>query len=272
MLNLVEVRTDQGLMLALPLHDTSDGYLVKDIDGLDPVDAVLTYSSMANQDDELEGAAKRVKRNVVIKLGYMPDYATGSVKQLRDRLYSFFMPKTQVSLRFYSDDMPTVEIKGRVEKMNAPLFARDPEATISIICPKSDFVGSPFTVEGFTTSGSEEVEVIYAGSIPTGGILRVNPTRDIDTFTTYNRISDFTTLSQEFTFPLVSGDLLEISSVPLQKGAKLTRNGNISSILRGVSPSGTWLNLYPGVNKLRLTALGNGIPWSFQYANKYGGL
>lgn len=272
MLNLVEVRTDQGLLLSLPLFDPSDGYMVRDIDGLDPVDAVLTYSSMVSQDDELFQSSKRVKRNIVLKLGYEPDYANTTVKSLRDRLYSFFMPKGQVSLRFYSDDMPTVEIRGRVEKMNAPLFAKDPEATISIICPKSSFVGETHIIEGFSTAGSGEIVVNYTGSIETGGILRVAPKRSFTTFTMQNRLSGSEVLSQEFVFPLQADDILEINSVPLQKGAKLTRGPSLTSVLFGVSPFGKWIELHPGVNKLRMSAAGSPIPWSFQYANKYGGL
>lgn len=272
MVNKVEVRTDQGLVLTLPLFDTSDGYVVEEIEGLDPVDAVLTYSSMVGQDDELEQSAKRVKRNIIFTLGYEPNYMNSTVKSLRDRLYIFFMPKANVTLKFFSDDMPPVEIKGRVEKMNAPLWAKDPVAKISIVCGKSDFVGEVFTVEGFSTDGPEEIEVEYEGTIPTGGLLRVNPTRDISSFTMTNRLSDFNFLAQEFSYPLITADILEINSVPLQKGARLTRGQENISVLYGVSPFGQWINLHQGTNRLRLSAAGEPIPWSFQYANKYGGL
>lgn len=273
MLNLVEVRTDRGLLLSLPLFDHSEGYLIKDIDGLDPVDAVLTYSSMANQDDEQEQSSKRVKRNVVIKLGYEPNYVNDSVKKLRDRLYGFFMPKQQVRLRFYSDDMPTVEIVGRVEKMNAPLFAKEPEATISILCAKSSFVGmETLTFGGNTTADTTELSRDYTGTIETGGLFRITPNRAINGFTIHNRLPDDSVQSQDIVYPLLAGDILEINSVNLNKSIRLTRAGNTTSALFSVSPYSTWLNLYQGVNRLRVATAGAAIPWTFQYANKYGGL
>lgn len=273
MLSLLEVRTDQGLLLSLPLFDQSDGFLIKDIQGLDPVDATLVYSSMASQDDEQEQSSKRVKRNVVLKLGYNPDYVNTTVKALRDTLYGFFMPKSQVKLRFYSDDMPTVEIVGRVEKLNAPLFAKDPEATISILCAKSSFYAlDTLTFGGNTTAGTTETLRTYDGSIETGGLFRILPDRTMSGFTIHNTLPDDSVESQEFVFPLLAGDILEINSVNLSKSARLTRSGVTTSVLYGISPYSKWLNLYPGVNKLRVAASGAAVPWTFAYINKYGGL
>lgn len=273
MFNLVEARTDQGLLLSLPLFDQNEGFLVKDIEGLDPVDATLVYSSMANQDDEQEQSSKRVKRNIVIKLGYEPDYVNDSVKKLRDRLYLFFMPKQQVSLRFYSDDMATVEIQGRVEKMNAPLFTKDPEATISIMFARSNFVGlDTLSFGGNTTAGVDNLARTYDGSIETGGLFRILPNRSMGGFTILNSLPDGSVISQDFVYPLLAGDILEINSVALNKSARLTRAGATTSVLFGISPYSDWINLFSGVNNLRVVASGLAVPWTFTYANKYGGL
>lgn len=275
MLNLIEVRNDQGFLLSLPMLDQSAGYLVKDIEGLDPVDATLSYSSMAGQDDEQEQASKRVKRNIVLKLGYQPNYVDDSVKKLRDRLYGFFMPKTQVTLRFYSDDMPTVEIVGRVEKMNAPLFASDPEATISILCAKSSFVGlDTLSIGANTTVGVAGAALThtYTGTIETGFLFRIAVNRALNSFTIYNPVGSMPQ-AMDFAYPLLAGDVVEINSVNLNKSARLTRAGSTSSVLFAISPSSKWINLYPGVNTLRVSVpSGAAIPWTIAYANKYGGL
>lgn len=273
MINLIEVRTDRGLVLSLPMFDPTEGLYIQNVDGLDPVDATLVYSSMANQDDEQEQSSKRVKRNIILQLGYQPDYANTTIKKLRDRLYGFFMPKSQVRLRFYSDDMPTVEIVGRVEKMNAPLFTKDPNATISILCAKSSFVGlDTLQFGGNTTSGTTELQRTYDGSIETGGLFRILPNRDMGGFSIINRLPDDSVQTQDFVFPLQNGDILEINSVNLNKSARLTRGGATGSVLYGISPYSQWLNLYPGVNKLRVAATGGAVPFTFTYANKYGGL
>ena len=273
MLTKIEVRSARGLLLELPLFDEDGDYLVKDIEGLDPVDATLTYSSMATLDDELEQSSKRVKRNIILTLGYEPDYVTTDIKTLRDQLYLFFMPKAQVFLKFYSDDMGPVEIEGRVEKMNAPLFSKDPQAVISIICGKSNFYGlSARAIGGGTIATQDETSWTYEGTIETGGIFELKPNRTMSGFTIYNRLADDSVQSQAFVYPLLAGDLLEINSVPLSKGAYLTRGGSRQSVLFGISPYSQWFNLYPGVNRIRVSASGAAVPWTFNYADKFGGL
>jgi hypothetical protein len=274
MLTKVEVRTDQGALLTLDLFDPEDGFQIQNILGLEPVDATLVYSSMVGQDDEQEQSSKRVKRNIIFEIGYEPDWANETIWSLRNTLYGFFMPKNQVRLRFYSDTMPTVEIVGRVEKFSSPLFgSADPKATISIICAKSNFVGlDVLSFGGNTTSGSTEIERVYSGSIETGFLFTLSPNRAISEFTINNRLPNDAVVSQEFQYPLLDGDVLTINSVALNKYVRLTRAGSTGSALFGVSPYSQWVNLFPGVNNLRVVAAGDPIPWTIQYANKYGGL
>lgn len=273
MLNLIEVRTDQGLLLSLPIFDPTEGLLVTNVEGLDPVDATLVYSSMANQDDEQEQSSKRQKRNIILTVALEPDWATGRVKDLRARLYQFFMPKSQVRLRFISDDMPDVEIVGRVETFNSPLFSQEPTATISILSAKSNFAGlDTISIPGNTTAGSTELDHTYDGSIETGGLFRLSVNRTMSGFSIYNRLPDDSIIQQDFVYPLLSGDILDINSVNLNKYARLTRAGLTTSVLAGISPYSKWINLYPGVNKLRVLASGAAVPWTFQYVRKYGGL
>lgn len=273
MLSLIEARNDRGQLLSLPIFDPDEGILVQDVEGLDPVDATLIYSSLANQDDEQEQASKRVKRNIILKLGYQPDYVEDSVKSLRDRLYAMFMPKSQVRLRFYSDDMPTVEIVGRVEKFDSPLFAKEPVATISLLCAKSNFYGlDTLVINGNTTAGTTEQSVTYDGTIETGGLFRLVANRAMTGFTIYNRLPDDSVRSQEFIFPIANGDIIEINSVNLNKYARFTRGGVTASALYGVSPYSQWTQLFQGVNKLRVGSPGAAVPWTFTYVNKYGGL
>src|SRR5690606_20585056 len=122
MLTRVDVVTPRGEVLALPFQDISGGYVIHDIDGLDPVRATISSSSFA----QLEGAqyqnAQREARNLIFKLGFEPDYATTDVRGLRSELYRFLMPKSEVLFRFYIDDVLFVEIAGRVEAFEAPLF------------------------------------------------------------------------------------------------------------------------------------------------------
>jgi hypothetical protein len=71
---------------------------------------------------------------------------------------------------------------------------------------------------------------------------------------------------------LVAGDVLSINTVTGSKGATLTRAGVESSVLYGISPQSSWLELMPGVNTIRVYATGAAIPLSIEYINRYGGL
>lgn len=273
MLTKVEVRTAAGSLLTLPLVDYSEGYTIEDIDGLDPVKATLVYSDFAGQDLSAFQSARREKRNITLKVGFEPNFAVTTVLDLRRRLYGFFMPKSIVRLRFYEDDGLVVQISGRVESVDAPRFTKDPDATISIICEDSNFVDlEAKAITGNTTSGTTTKDILYAGSVETGFVFALNLNRSINGFTLYNTPPDNSQRSLVFNYPMVAGDILRISTIPGDKYATLVRGGSETSVLYGVAPSSNWLNLFPGVNKVRALVSGTAIPWSIGYTDKYGAL
>lgn len=273
MITSVEVRTNQGGLLQLPLQDPDGGYLVKSIDGLDPVKANIVSSSFASRDGEQYQSSKREKRNILLKLGYEPDYASQSVRTLRNALYGFFMPKSEVSLRFIDSDVPYVDISGRVETFDSPLFAKDPEATISLLCMNPDFYDpTVITFEGDTVANTDEELIDYEGTVNTGAIFELLVDREVNDFTIYHRPPDNSLRSLVFAYPLITDDIVRINSVPGQKAVTLIRGGNETSILYGVSPTSSWLTLEPGENHLRVYTEGDPIPYTIAYTNKFGGL
>jgi len=274
MLTKIEARNLQGSLLTLSLLDISEGISVEDVQGLDPVKATLVYSDFAGQDLSTFQSARRDRRNIILKLGYEPDYVNTSVRDLRRRLYKWFMPKSLVRLRFYEDDGLVVDISGRVESNDTPRFGtQDPDATISIVCEDSNFVDlTPRIFSATTTSGSTTSDLTYNGSVETGFVFTLNLDRDINGFTFYNTPPDNSQRSLQFTAPMVAGDTLKISTVPGDKYAILTHAGVDNSVLYGVNPSANWLNLFEGLNKLRVLVAGEPIPWSIAYTDKYGAL
>lgn len=273
MLTKLEVRNPQGQLLSLPLLDYSNGYTIENIDGLDPVKATLVYSDFAGQDLSTFQSARRDRRNIVLQVGFEPNYALTNVLTLRRNLYKWFMPKTPLQLRFYEDDGLTVNISGRVESNDSPRFTKDPDGTFSIICEDSNFVDlTARTYSGMTTAGTTTTDGVYNGSIETGFLFTLNVDRTISGFTLYNTPADNTQRSLIFNTPMVAGDVLKISTIPGNKYAILTHGGVDSSVLYGVSPASNWLNLFPGTNKIRALVSGAGIPWTIAYTDKYGGL
>lgn len=272
-LNKAEVRTDQGVLLSLPLDDISEGYLVQDIKGLDPVPANIVSSSFANQDGEQFQSARREKRNIIFQLGLEPDYTTQTVRELRNNLYKWFLPKKNANMRFFTDDFPTVDISGRVESFDCPLFVKDPVATVSLICFDPDFYEPvQVTVAGNTTAGTASGNIPYSGTVDTGIVFNMPINRSITGFTIYHQPDGEQVQTLQVTGNFFSGDVVEISTVPGNKYAYLTRGGIISSILYTVSPYAVWTKLQPGDNALRVYVEGAAIPYTIQYTNKHGGL
>lgn len=274
MLQLVEVRTRQGDLLSLPLEDDSSGLRVAEIQGLDPVKATLVSSSFANMDGEEYQSSRREPRNIKLQIELDPDPETDTVYGLRKQVYKFFMPKSEVSFRFYMSDGLEVDIVGRVETCETAMFAQEPTVDISVMCFKPDFYElTPELVPGTTTSGETPITIDYAGSIETGIQLTLNVDRSLPEFSVYHVPPNDETKTMDFdNFPLVAGDVLTISTVRGAKGATLTRAGITTSVLYGISPQSNWIELQPGVNTIRVYAEGADIPLTIQYQNKHGGL
>lgn len=275
MLTSVEITNAQGATLTLSLEDTSNGFEIRDIQGIDPVDAEIVTSTFATQDGEEEQTSRRGKRNIIFKLGY----TTPAVRALRKQLYGFFMPKGKVHMKFYMDDVDMffVEIDGTVETCNSPIFAKDPEATISIICVDPDFTDpEPVAWNGATTSVDTQALITYDGDVETGFKMIMNVDRALPAITFHHRttptgVKNFLIFAVG-TGTLVAGDILTISTVSGDKYIKRTRSGVTTSLMYGNDPTSVWTNLFPGANYFKINSGGAPIAYTIEYTNKYGGL
>lgn len=274
MLTMLEVRNSQGALLSLPLEDISDGLILAEVEGLDPVKATLVSSSLAQLDGEQYHSARREARNILLHLDLEPDYITDSVRDLRKRLYAFFMPKSEVQLRFYMSDDLTVNIMARVETFDSEMFSKEPKMVSSLMCYDPDFIDlDPVLIEEMTTETTDELLVEYDGTVETGIFFQLLVDRALSEFTIYHRLPDNSIRSLEFAAaPLEDGDVLTINTISGSKGATLLRTGITTSVLYGVSPQSSWIELQPGENYIRVYAEGDEIPFEITYSNRYGGL
>ena len=273
MLTLVEARNNQGDLLNFPLDDISDGIILASIEGLDPVKATLISSNYAQQDGAQFHSARRETRNILIKLGLEPDYIVTSVRDLRSLLYNFFMPKTEVELRFIMSESPTVSITGRVESCETPLFTSTPQVDISMICFHPDFTElTPNVLSGNSTDDTTETLIEYVGTVETGMELVFSIDRTLTEFTFYHRLPNGQINTLDFAGALEAGDVLTINTNTGLKGAILTRSSVNTSVLYGVTPQSTWHELERGDNYIRIFAEGADIPYTITYTTEYGGL
>lgn len=273
MLQTVEVRKPSGTLLSLPLENVSNGLYIKEISGLDPVKATIVSSAFAGTDGSQFHSARREERNITMRVELEPDYSVDSVRSLRRRLYQFFMTKSAVDLRFIDDEGLQVNISGRVESCETPLFTDKPQVDISIICFDPDFVDqTAITTSGNSTSTSTETLYTYVGDVESGFNFKLYVNRTLTQFTIYHRPPDGVMRALDFAASLASGDVVEINTLKGNKYAQLNRSGTISSLLYGISPQSTWHELDEGANYIRVYATGAAIPYDIMYKTRYGGL
>ena len=278
MLNRIEIQRKDGGVLTLPIYDATN-YQIKDIQGLDPVKANIVTSNFAHIDGTQFQSSRREMRNLVIKLG-IDSFGVGlSTQELRKELYAYLMPKTDVTLKFVRDNLEAVVILGQVESFDSPLFVKEPEATISILCFDPDFKSETETTSnGLSVTTSLEyadLEIDYSGEVDSGFIFTLTPSITITSFTLQNILTDGSV--QKFIFdatgaPILSGNTLKVSTIPGDKYVRITRNNVESSILWAMDPASNWVSLYPGLNKIRLTTNFSGRAYSIAYNSRFGGL
>lgn len=272
MLNKVQVITALGAVLELPLDGFGNEYIVEDIEGLDPNKATMLTSSTVLQDGVEDQGSREEGRDIILKLEYDMNHPS-SVSSRRHKLYQFLMPQSLVTLRFFMEDMPVVDIVGRVENMDAPMFAKEPKATISVFCHKPAFYSKDvYTFSGNTTDTVEAVDLTYNGTSPAPISFDLRPNRTMTGVTLYQNLSNGAGFTLQYVGSLLAGDLLEIETAKGFKGAWLTRAGVRKSVLNGIAPNATWLNLYPGENALRAFVAGAAVPYTIEYRERFGGL
>lgn len=271
---------EQNDVLHLLLQSLSGGVEVRDIDGLDPVKANLSSSSFAMLDGEEVQGSKLPGRNIVITLGLSTSWLGSSISARRTMLYEWFMPGAEVTLRFNSDDMQQVEIKGNVETTVSPRFTKDPTMQISVFCPQPDFVSTvSYTYEGLSTANAYSSDQIdYKGNRPSG--VQIDYDADIAQEWVTFGFGQPNTHGQQilenimnFRGSLAAGDDLIIVTRPREK--RITRFNPttlFTSMLYAISPDSEWLTMLPGGISVNVNDATGGNPYSISYLERYGAI
>lgn len=271
-LSTVEIITEKGASLQWPIGSSSDGFYIIDIDGLGPVKAEIVTSNAGTIDGDQYQASRRGARDIVLSLAIEPDYIGTTVSSLRQYLYTLLMPKSPIFLRFHMSDGLIVEIAGRVESFDWPLFSADPTPVISVRCFKPDFYKtSSVIIDGTTVETAIDQSILYEGNTENGVLFKLYVNRSIPGFTIYHTGPDGTTSSMDYVGSLLANDLVSISTVPGNKYIRRLRSGSEISVLYAVSQP-SWIIMQPGMNQLRVVTAGLPIPFTIEYVNKYGGL
>ena len=277
MIEQVLVTNSSGNILTLNLAEVDNGFYVETIDGLDPVKATIVGSSYASMDGGQFQNAKNETRNIKLRLSLIPDYITSSVQSLRGQLYAFFMPKSKVTIQFYDSEtgLNSFDIQGYVETCEAPLFVAEPAMDVSIMCFDPDFVSHDLiTYSGNSVANSTTyVTVDYGGTVDAGFLFTLNVDRTLSEWTIRRSAADGSIKTMDFAYPLVSGDVLKVSTVPGDKYVTKTVSGITTSILYSLARLSQWIELLPGDNEFNIdTGVGAAIPYTIKYYERFGGL
>lgn len=281
MLTSVEVSNERAGSLVLSLVDPSNGFVIHGIEGLDPVKSTIVTSNFAQLDGVRYQSSRREARNLVFKLGLEPDYSELplTVRELRAQLYNFLMPsKMSVNFAFNDDQLGIVNISGRVESFEAPLFAQDPEATISVICADPDFVRSEYTVLNgqsgvplsFDYEGSVDAGLLFDTILGAGGGTSLPV---LNGFVLSLSNGDNATGVLDYVPDVPVTDTISVGTEVGDKYVRVTRAGETTSKLWGVSPFSDWLALGPGLNTFQmLTGKTPNTQYTLRFRSRFGGL
>lgn len=185
MLTEIRVRNPRRIVdtqLDLPLQGPSKFPIIF-VDGLTPVAAEFTSSPYANLPGEYLQSSRVGVRNIVLTLELKPDWSTGEdPEDLRKILRGFFTPGHPVELELVTDKV-TRHISGVVESLEAPMFVREPQVQISVLCHDPYFYESPGSGETtFTTTANNgfSIEFSDTGDVDTGVRIGITPDYDIN--------------------------------------------------------------------------------------------
>src|SRR3954447_8338338 len=257
-----------------------DPIQIFDIQGLGPVKAEILSTPFATGRGELFQGSSTGKRNIVLNMGFNPNWAGNqTVSSLRQLLYRYLLPEHWTKLRFYSDELPMVDIEGYVESIEPNMFSQDPEALVSIICPRPDFIEADATIiTGVVDDGTLETEFEYVGTVNTGFELRVDGSPENPAYTGQLELNlNAYREDQRLTVNPITVDGTRYLKVSTLRNAKRVQSvakvdGALTNLLAVMSGGSVWPEVKPGGNIISVAAAEFGQTWTLAYFNRFGGL
>ena len=249
MLTEIRVRNPRRTVdaqLNLPLRGPSKFPIVF-VDGLTPVAAEFTSSPYANLPGEYLQSSRVGVRNIVLTLELKPDWSVGEdPEDLRKILRGFFTPGRPVEFELVTDKV-TRHISGVVETFEAPMFVREPQVQISVLCHDPYFYESPAETTSFVSIGDgHSVNFSNPGDVDAGVRIGITPNYQMESIAVHVGSSHF-----EVDTPVAPLQELVIDGRPLRKDVRNMATGtqHLSSIVAG----SVWPVFEPGPTIVTVT-------------------
>lgn len=241
-------------------------YVITNIDGLHPPDAIINMMERAGHDGTLFNSAKVDYRQIILNIAINSDACEN-----RNNLYRFFQTARPVRL-IYNNDLRGVYIDGYVQ--NAPIGFFEPKQNIqiTIICP-DPFWHSVVDVEGMTDgmenlfefpfsipeegisfseyNGGNSAYIWNPGTVESGIIIEIRASGEATNPRIYHQNTD---TYFKVNTSLQDGDILLINTMTDHKQIKRKRGSTTTNLIASRDLGSTWLVMNPGENVYTLSA------------------
>lgn len=277
MIKTVTITNHLGDSIVLELmRPEKSGFVVKSIDGLGPVKAVINTTSSATSDGASYNSAFMDSRDIMLSLLY---YQTGdeSIEDIRQRSYIYFPNKKKVRIQIETDNR-IVWTEGYVEDNTPTIFSKESGCVITIRCPdpylystneaNTVFYGvEPMFEFGFENASLEEsllelgtiinkstAVVFYEGDCEVGCDIIIDATGPVSNISIYRANSteymsiNTSKLVSIVGSEIINGDTIIIETSIGRKSIILIRDGVRYNILNCLDRDSTWFTLSKGDN------------------------
>lgn len=219
--------TAQNRSMSLQFRDLGSSYFVKNVAGLEPVEADVQETTYPDLDEDYLDGSRVGGRTVEITLGLRPRRNLNeTVGSLRRALNRIVPPKTPVRLTFTDDEMPQFYVDGIVKRVTPTIFGKSSDITI-VVKSQQAYLTSTTQLKGLTFPTNVPQNLNYVGDAQAPFEL----THKFVRAATSVRLRINGTSMLQVTRGFNVGDTLNISTIPKQKRLALTRNGATTSQL-----------------------------------------
>lgn len=261
----LKVRNQYGEVLELTHNE---GYVITDITGIDPPDAVINTTRNAGADGSMFNGAYVDNRQIVITMAI-----NSPAEDNRIKLYKYFKMKNSIRL-FYKNSTRDVYIDGYVQHINIQYFDKKQIVQITVFCPNPFFndvsdnmvefnaidslfefpfeIVTPIPFSEITTG--EEINVRNLGDVASGMEIKIIVAGTVTNPVMYNVVTNqYFKIMKSF----ATGDVIVINTNKKYKKVQLTSEGTTTSIVGNIASGSTWLQIDPGDNIFQITADSN---------------
>lgn len=245
-----------------------NGYIVKEVIGLDPPDLVSVVEGFDIFGTPVMGSVP-LNRDLTFRIGLNPGL-NQSYSKLRDALYKYINRTVLVSLM--NDSLVIAQATGSILKCESIHFSNQPDIQLIVECEDGEF-SAPLSVDIPFSDLETLLPVINYedGTAPTGFLLGFTVTANHSGFLISNELNNNNEFEIDFEF--LTGDTVVVSTQHKEKYIHMTRAAELIDIAGYLNSGAIWPKLYPGVNPFEWNFEASWMDWdSASYIPRYWGV